>query len=105
MTDTQAADPEQQLALYRLAVDALGGISAHAALLDFSTRHGARLYAGERQLHDGILRETATALTERAALCRDLERRISPAFVGNLTERQQQHYGRGSGPRFDKREA
>ena len=104
MSRNTPANPEQQLADYRSAIDALGGINPAAATLGFSTRHSARLYSGASPLHDGILRDLAQALLAHADLCRQLERRLSPAFASNLTEDQRSREGKPDGRRYDPRE-
>lgn len=92
MTKTQ--QPEIQLEIYQQAVQALGGIRAHARALGMAERHGARLYSGNRAVTVSILADTAAALIDHADLCRQLERQISPAFGGNLTPAQQERQGR-----------
>jgi hypothetical protein len=62
------------------------------------------LLSGERELHDGFLRDTAKALIEHAELCRQLERKLSPAFAANLTERQAERLGKPDARRADHRE-
>lgn len=95
--------PTEQLELYQAAVDAIGGIRPHARYLGISERHGGRLYSGARALHDGILEDTAAALLKHAELCKQLERRISPAFAGNLTAEQLERQGKPDARRFDGR--
>lgn len=82
------ADPRAQLETYRDAVNALGGIRASARYLAMSERQAGRLYSGASPLHDGILRDISAALLTHADRCRMLERRLSPAFTGNLTAGQ-----------------
>lgn len=101
MANTNPIDPETQLDLYRQAVDALGGISAHARQLGFTARHGGRLYSGDRPLHDGILEDTANALLDHADHCRSLERKLSPAFKANLTPAQADRQGKPDGRRYN----
>lgn len=78
-------DPEEQLELFRTAVDLIGGQNAAARVLNMSERSMRYLIAGERRLHAGILEDMARALIAHASACRNLERRLSPAFVENLT--------------------
>lgn len=82
-------DPAQQHALFRRAVEALGGQAAFAGALNLSVRHAGRLYSGASPLHDGILEDLGRALIAHADLCRRLERELSPAFAGNLTAEQE----------------
>lgn len=81
-------DPDTQHALFREAVDAIGGQAAAARVIPCNVRHAGRLYSGASPLHAGILENMARALISHADRCRQLERRISPAFAANLTERQ-----------------
>ncbi len=82
-------DPDSQLARFRDAVQLLGGVRSAARELDCNDRTLYDLIYGKRALHDGWLRDTAAALIRHADRCREVERLISPAFVGNLTEGQQ----------------
>lgn len=95
-------DPADQLLLYRQAVDALGGIGEHARLCNFAPRTGRYFYAGARPVSQGILADTAKALQAHADLCRQLERKLSPDFLTNLTQRQREqdndNRGRPRGP-------
>ena len=102
MSRHSPADPEQQHADFRAAIDALGGTAAFAKKLGFTQRHAGRLYSGASAPHDGILRDTAAALIEQADICRRLERKLSPAFASNLTEEQRSREGRPDGRRFDR---
>lgn len=81
-------DAKDQLQIFRRAVELLGGAIPTSQYLKVSERQVRGLLAGERTLHNGFLRDTAAALIEHADTCRQLERRISPAFSGNLTEAQ-----------------
>lgn len=101
MANTKPIDPQTQLDLYRQAVDALGGVHAHARRLGFTPRHGGRLYSGERALHDGILEDTANTLLDHAEHCRALERKLSPAFKANLTPEQAGKQGKPDGRRYN----
>lgn len=94
-----STDPETQLARFRDAVGLLGGQRAAARMLGCNERTMRGLFSGERALHDGWLRDTAAALIAHADACRALERRISPAFVGNLTPDQRDQPRHGN--RFD----
>lgn len=82
-------DPDSQLARFRDAVQLLGGVRSAARELDCNDRTLYELIYGRRALHDGWLRDMAAALIKHADACRALERKISPAFVGNLTNAQQ----------------
>lgn len=85
-------DDADQLEAFRAAVDELGGQRATAALLKVHERTIRDIVApeGRRQLHTGFLRDVAAALVAKADRCRALERRLSPAFVSNLTADQAQ---------------
>lgn len=100
-----AQDPETQHQLYRQAVDAIGGINAHARILGFSPRHGGRLYSGASPLHEGILKDTANALHLHGKLCRQLERQLTPDFTDNLTAEQLEQRGRDDSRHYGKEEA
>lgn len=82
-------DPDSQLAHFRAAVQLRGGVRSAARELGCNDRTLYSLVYGERDLHDGWLRDMAAALIKHADTCRALERKISPAFVGNLTTAQQ----------------
>ncbi|OYX62055.1 MAG: hypothetical protein B7Y88_14780 [Sphingomonadales bacterium 32-64-17] len=95
MSRQHSADPDGQLALYRQAVDALGGKRRHAELLNMSERHGGRLYSGAAPVSPGILEDTARMLIAHAKHCQELERKLSPAFSANLTDHQRREETRG----------
>lgn len=97
-------DPPEQLQLFRQAVAALGGQNATARYLKVTDRHVRFLLAGEREIHDGILRDLGRALLEHAELCKRLERQLSPAFATNLTAAQLARQGKPDARRFDARE-
>lgn len=99
------ADPANQLERFTLAVQLLGGQRAVASYLGVNERHVRYLLSGERDLHDGILRDVAAALVAHADACRTLERRIFPAFSGNLTQRQADRKGKPDARRHDQRDA
>lgn len=82
-------DPDSQLARFTEAVQLLGGVRSAARALDCNDRTMYALIYGKRELHDGWLRDMAAALIKHADACRAIERKISPAFVGNLTTAQQ----------------
>jgi hypothetical protein len=96
-----ATTPETQLARFRQAIELLGGQRATARVLGCNERTIRALWNGERPLHDGWLRDIAAALIAHADQCRALERQISPAFTGNLTE--DQRTAKRHGNRFDAR--
>lgn len=79
-------DQKTQLELFSRAVTALGGQQATARALDMSDRSLRMLLSGDRRLHAGILEDIANALLAHADECRALERKLSPAFAGNLHE-------------------
>ncbi len=86
--------PENQTALFAQAVEALGGNRHAAAAIGCSEKTIGRLISGQVALHEGFLKDIATALLEHADHCRKLERRLSPAFPSNLVEGQAQQDGR-----------
>lgn len=91
-------DNETQLKLFADAVAALGGQQATSRALNMSDRSVRMLLAGDRRLHVGILEDMAKALINHADHCRMLERKLSPAFAGNLSEAQRRpalHGGTG----------
>lgn len=92
-----------QIQTLATAVEALGGRTAVANILDVNVRTVRAWLAGERPFHDGIMREIARALIRHADHCRKLERQISPAFKGNLNERQIEHQGKRDARRADQR--
>lgn len=104
MPDTSMISKEEQLRRFGYGVGLLGGTRAAANLMPMGERQIRALLGGYRKLHDGHLRELAAALIARADECRQLERLISPAFAGNLTERQTERQGKPDGRRFDQRE-
>ncbi len=104
-TTAMAQDTETQRLYFNQAVIALGGQRATARMLDINERTMRGLCSGERPLHDGYLRDVAALLLKHADHCRDLERKLSPAFSGNLTERQQQGPGPRAHKRYDRRSA
>lgn len=79
-------DQELQREYFARAAQLLGGNEATARILDISSRSLRSFISGERRLHSGILKDIAAALIAHADACRTLERRISPAFSGNLNE-------------------
>lgn len=81
-------DPKTQLELFSRAVALIGGNTATARELGMSERSVRFLLDGTRRPHAGILEDMAKALIRRADECRALERQLSPAFAGNLTELQ-----------------
>lgn len=88
MASTSSQKPETQRTFWNDAVGQLGGIRATASALGCNERTVRGLCSGERDLHDGWLRDIAKALIDKADNCRTLERKLSPAFAGNLTDRQ-----------------
>ena len=96
--------PETQLDYFHHAVAALGGQRAAARYLNVSERNVRFLLAGDRELHDGYLRDIAAALIQHADKCRALERQISPAFAANLTAEQAARQGKPDARRYDNRE-
>lgn len=79
---------DEQRALLVEAARLLGGHAPAAAALDISLRNWHRLIAGERRLHQGFAEDLGKALLEHADHCRELERRLNPAFAANRTEAQ-----------------
>lgn len=75
---------ETTLELFARAVRLIGGQEAAARALGISDRSLRYLLAGKRTLHAGHLEDMGKLLLAHADQCRALERRISPAFAGNL---------------------
>jgi hypothetical protein len=99
--------PENQLSLFRAALDALGGIRPAARTMGCNHRMLEHLASGRRALHEGWLRDISAALLDRADHCRQLERALSPAFSGNLTTQQRERglHGNARHRRAGKAEA
>lgn len=97
--------PNDQIRDFAFAVDALGGQRATASYLNVSERSIRHWLSGARPLHAGVLRDVAGALIAHADRCRKLERAISPAFAGNLSEEQQIGMRVVDRRRFHQREA
>ncbi|MED5545660.1 hypothetical protein [Novosphingobium decolorationis] len=83
-----AQDPSTQLDFWNQAVQLLGGQRPTARLLECSERTIRALCSGERQIHDGWLKDISAALLQHASACRAMERKLSPDFSGNLTAQQ-----------------
>lgn len=94
-------DPDSQLARFQKAVQLIGGVKSAARELGVSDRTIYGLIYAKRDLHDGFLRDMAAALIRHADACRALERKISPAFVSNLTAEQQT--AKPHGNRYDRK--
>jgi hypothetical protein len=102
---TTPADPETQRALWREATELLGGQRPAARILKMGERTMRALCSGERELHDGFLRDMAAALIAHADACRTAERRLSPAFAANLTDAQAARQGKPDARRFGQQPA
>lgn len=87
-------DPATQLDHFHQAVALLGGPRSAARAVGMSERSMARFLAGQVTLHQGVLRDMAAALIAHADACRTAERRLSPAFAGNLIPGQPREDGR-----------
>lgn len=83
-----ANTPGFQLHDWNHAVELLGGKHAAARALPCNERTMRALCNGERALHDGYLADMGKALLAHAEACRRAERKLTPAFHGNLTEQQ-----------------
>lgn len=79
---------EQQRELVAQAVQLLGGTAATARLLGYTDRTIGRFMSGAVRIHDHNLERLSAALLTHATACRDLERRLSPAFASNRTADQ-----------------
>jgi DNA-binding transcriptional regulator YdaS (Cro superfamily) len=84
----QFVDSEAQLEAFRAGVEELGGQRATADLFGVNERTIRDVVSGRRKLHTGFLRDMAAQLIAKADRCRTLEKRLSPAFVANLTAEQ-----------------
>lgn len=82
-------DQKTQLELFSHAVTLLGGNTATARELGMNERSVRFILDGTRRPHAGILEDMAKALIRRADECREVERKLSPAFAANLTEAQE----------------
>lgn len=102
MPRTSFSTPEAQRERFVAAVKELGGNHRVAAMLGMGERSIRALRNGEREIHEGHLRDLAQALTDKAARCMQLEREISPAFKANLTAAQHENFGKPDGRRFDQ---
>jgi hypothetical protein len=76
--------PVEQIERFSLAVELLGGQRAAARILALPEEAIGALCNGKTALHVGILRDISRALIMHADACRLLERRLSPAFLGNI---------------------
>lgn len=92
MPDT--TDPN--LKLFNEAVQLLGGQRAAARYLKISERSVRFVLAGERELHDGFLREIAAALVEHAEKCRAAERTLFSQAIRTAPDKPH-------GNRFDQK--
>jgi hypothetical protein len=86
---TEPITPDEQRARFAAGVAALGGNRDAARALGCSESTIRHIKAGLKPLHKGWLGAMATALINRAADLRALERQINPLFQANLTEDQQ----------------
>ncbi len=92
---------ETQLATFAAGVALFGSVEHAARRMAINVRTLRYLLNARRALHDGHCRALAAALVALAAEARALEKRISPAFAANLTEKQQTAAPHGN--RFDRR--
>lgn len=74
---------EQRRQDFTLAVQLLGGQRATAVQLDIAERTMRALVSGEKQIHDGYMRDITALLTNHAAACRELAKRTDPLFTAN----------------------
>lgn len=93
---------ETQLEIFKAGVAHLGSIEKAARWMGLNVHTVRYVLNGRRTLHDGHCRALAAALVAHAAVSRELERRISPAFTANLTPEQATKKPHGN--RFDQRE-
>ncbi|WP_132385070.1 YdaS family helix-turn-helix protein [Novosphingobium sp. PhB165] len=80
--------PEIQLAIFAQAVDAVGGQRAMARFMGISEKEVRDWLSGDAELDRNALRSASQGLIKHADMCRRLERKLSPAFVENLTDKQ-----------------
>lgn len=83
-----AMDPLVQRKHFARAVDLLGGVKAAAKVIGVSEVGMVALLSGAEPLEPRVLERASKALIAHADACRAMERRISPAFVTNLTHAQ-----------------
>lgn len=93
---------EEQLELFKRGVAHLGSVEKAARWMKIKPASLRYVLNARRTLHDGHCRALASALVAHAAVSRELERRISPAFSANLTPEQATKKPHGN--RFDQRE-
>lgn len=79
---------EEQRELVAQAVRLLGGVATTAKLLGYTDRTIGRFLSGAVRIHDHNLERLSAALLAHATACRELERRLSPAFAANRTDAQ-----------------
>lgn len=76
--------PVEQIERFAQGVELLGGQQAAARILGLSEEAVRDLCNGLQPLGLDILRNISRALILHAKACRLLERRLSPAFLGNI---------------------
>lgn len=74
---------EDRRADFIRAVDLLGGQRKTAVALDIAERTMRALVSGERQIHDGLMRDITALLTNHAMHCRELAKATDPLFTAN----------------------
>lgn len=92
----QPIDPISARDWFAQATELLGGQRATAKYLKVSERQIRFLLAGERDLHDGFLRDTAAALVTHADKCRKLEPLLFGAAIRTAPDKPH-------GNRFDQK--
>lgn len=96
-------DPQSQLEIFKAGVAHLGSVEKAARWMNINVHTVRYVLNGRRTLHDGHCRALAAALVAHAAVSREIERRISPAFTANLTPEQATRKPHGN--RFDVRQS
>lgn len=74
---------EQRRADFIAATALLGGQRVVARKLNIVERTMRGLMNGERQIHDGYMRDITELLTLHAAACRELAKHTDPLFTAN----------------------
>ncbi|MFC0686165.1 MULTISPECIES: helix-turn-helix domain-containing protein [Sphingomonadaceae] len=80
--------PDIQLAIFAQAVDAVGGQRVMARYMGVSEKEVRDFLSGDVALDRNALRSASQGLIKQADMCRRLERKLSPAFVENMTDKQ-----------------
>ncbi|MEL6485809.1 MAG: hypothetical protein AAFQ13_01510 [Pseudomonadota bacterium] len=107
MTKPALITRDEQAVRFREACNLLGGQRVAARYLGINERTVRALANPEgrwgKNVRDGHLCDLTAALIDHAENCRAMERLVSPAFAGNLTEDQRARHGKPDARRYDNR--